>query len=269
MSLSRLALRLATVEALRPAALVGVTAATWPTIAGPRVYDSRLDPMNDLAPGERRPSISVYCELDNADPSGGGAGGPPYTRLIDVVFETSVTGLGADPANPSAAPTPDFLSNDPQAEAALDLLDYQIRFALHYAPSGVIWRQLTGRRVLDIESLPHRSSEEGIRLCVRSLRMRVRVADDCPDAEPATTPADLARVPDPLKSVFNALGAGSYGANIVSGFAASVPVMPTAVPLKTVGLEMPIADPSSAIVTTGAPPAPADTVQGTVANLDQ
>lgn len=274
MSLSRLALRLSTIEAIRPTAsvepytaaiaagdAVAAAAVTWPTLAGAYVYDSRVDPINDLAGDERRTLVSVYTELDNADP-GQSPGGPPFKRIIDVVFDTSVVKLGENPAAPGTF-VPEWLASDAETEAALDLLDYQIRFALLYGPTGKIWRSLTGRKVTDIQSLPRRTSEEGVPLSTRVMRWKVRVADDCPDAAPAVDLVGVARIPDPLLSVFNQLAGTTYGAAIVAGHAPSISVMPTAVPLRTVGLDMPIADPA------GAQQSPPDDVQGSATNLDQ
>ena len=48
MALYRTALRLATLESLRPTALLK-TQGPWPTLAADRVFDSRLDPLLDLS----------------------------------------------------------------------------------------------------------------------------------------------------------------------------------------------------------------------------
>jgi len=82
MSLARTALRLATLEALRPTASIA-SDGPWPTIARKAVFDSRIDPLEDLKPGESQPVVCVYTDEDEGT-SGQKAGGPPFKpRLID------------------------------------------------------------------------------------------------------------------------------------------------------------------------------------------
>ncbi|MDQ2080480.1 hypothetical protein RA307_09835 [Xanthobacteraceae bacterium Astr-EGSB] len=263
MSLARAALRIATLEALRPtAAIVSDThpaGGPWPTLAGARVYDSRIDPVDDLAASERRPVIVIYTDEDNSDPAQK-AGGPPYKRIVDLVVELSVIALGLVGEGEEEAYVVGTAYTDAELEIELDLLEAQARFALHYGPTGAIWRKLTGRKVIDIHSLPHRTSEEGDRLALRTVRIKLVIPDDCYDPAPSGSEAGNDRLPEPLRGVIIALAATSYGAKLAQGIAPAVPAMPAAVSLDAVALRLDVADPQGQ--PGGAVEAVADNLQG-------
>ncbi len=237
MSLSRLALRLATIEALAPTALVLGGEGTWPTVAGKRVFDSRQPPIEDLNPQEAGPVVCVYTDDDDAK-AGQSRGGPPFLTTIDLVFELSVPLAIANDADPNTFVLADP-QTDPQLEAGLDFLGAQIAFGLLYAPAGKIWRDVCGQRVQNPRSTIHRTSEEGVRLARRTLTWRVEVNGDRFDPAPAAAPTGTMILPEPLRSVAAALPEGSYGTKIINGLIVepTAPVMPVAVPLNTVGLD--------------------------------
>ena len=64
--LANLALRLVAVNVLRPYDQLGAAAPKWPTIAGAKVYDSRLDPDDAFSADETEtgPVLVVYTEED-------------------------------------------------------------------------------------------------------------------------------------------------------------------------------------------------------------
>jgi hypothetical protein len=140
MSLARCALRLATVEALRPTALL-VSDGPRPTIAKKCVFDSRLDPIEDLAVGESRPVVVVYTDDDEGSP-GQKVGGPPFKQLVELCFEVSVVASAPSDADPAVfvAGIPE---TDAELEASLDLLEAQIKFICFYGPTGALWRDLS------------------------------------------------------------------------------------------------------------------------------
>ena len=246
MSFARIALRLTTMEALRPSAVVAANG-PFPTMAGTHVFDSRVAPISDVSPDERRPIAVVYTERDYYNP-GQRAGGPPFLHLIDLVVQTSlvVRDTGA------AEYTVGVPATDAELDASLDLFEAQILFCLVYGPTGALWRKLTGRRILDIQSAVHRDSEDGARLAERTMTIRVAVDEDEFDPAPAVDPAGLDRLPEPLRSIVAELAAGAYGAALAQGLAAAAPVMPTAVPLRDVSLAAQPHDPPAAKVE-GAP----------------
>lgn len=261
MSLARLALRLATIEALRPTA--AVTAGTgFPTIAGKQVLDSELDPIGDLTPDQAQPVIAVYTEHDDGM-AGQKRGGPPFLSTIDLVFEISVVvkvASGSDPTIFSVG-NPE---TDPELEASLDFLEAQIKFTLLYSPVGQIWQTVAHNRVQVPRSVPHRTSEEGVRLAKRTMTWKVEVVDGCFDPAPLTKPTGFDIFPEPLRSLAQALPAGSYAIAILNGLAAepTAPVMPVAVPLETVTMAVSVANP-----TTGTLPA-APQIEAEVDNLN-
>lgn len=238
MSLSRTALRLATVEALRPHASIAGNG-PWPTIAGKRVFDTALDAFDILNPSNRAPVVVVYTDHDNGDP-GQKAGGPPFKRIVDLLIEIAVYVKAKDDDGTYAVGLP---QSDAELEASLDLLDAQVRFALMYAPSGLIWRNLTGSRVGDIRSLPLRSGQEATRLAMRTITMQVQVPDDCYDAAPADVLTGNAALPQPLRGVIAALNAAGYGAKIGAGLAEEAPQMPVATPLEKIVMDVTAIDP--------------------------
>src|SRR5438105_891521 len=116
--LARTALRLATVEALRPTAAID-SDGPWPTLAGKLVFDSRIDPIDDLSPEQQRTVVCVYTDSEEGY-AGQRAGGPPFKAVVDLVFEVSVVVLraGDDPGT-FVAGCPE---TDAELEASLDLL---------------------------------------------------------------------------------------------------------------------------------------------------
>ena len=220
MSLSRTALRLATMEALAPSAAVLANTGPWPTLATKYVYDSAIDPIEDLQPTERRPIAVIYTE-DDAGEGGQKAGGPPFKRIVDLVIELSVAVMLPD-GDVFVAGLP---ITDGELESSLDLFEGQVLFALMIGPTGMLWRSLTARRVSETHSVPKRTGEEGIRLAMRTLRLKTQIPDDVYPAAPESAPVGNDALPEPLKTVIAALAAGSYG-------------MPVMTPLNTVTLDL-------------------------------
>jgi hypothetical protein len=228
MSLARTALRLATMEALAPTVCLN-GAAPWPTLAGKHVFDSRLDPLEDLNPHESLPVVCVYTDHEE-DYAGQKKGGPPFRQVVDLVFEISVVARVPSDADPQVFELA-YPETDAEMEASLDLLEAQIKFVLLYHPGGKIWQDVTGRKVTDPRSVPHRSSEEGVRLARRTVTWKVEIPEDCFDPAPIVNPTGLDRLPQKLRGVIKALAATSYGAKIGQGLALGAPVMPLAQPL--------------------------------------
>lgn len=255
--LSRLALRLATLEALRPTAALAVPA-TLPTLAKQWVFDSRVAPIESelaaLKEGQPQHYIAVYTEDDNGN-SGQRPGGPPFNHFVDLCFE-----IGAIVAAKPLAGD-DYIVGHPETDAELDaeldLLESQITFCLLWGPTGVLWRKLTGMVVTDIHSLPHRSGEERQRIAQRTVRWKTRISEDKFDPAPAAAPTGLDRLPEPLRGVLAALPGSSYGQAIAEQLGIAAPVAPVAVPLQSVGIEI-SADGTAQDATTFAPRVAAD-----------
>lgn len=259
MSLVRTALRIATVEALRPSSLVG-TDGPFPTLAGVYVFDSRIDPLDDVALAERRPIACIYTEEDNGEPIAS-AGPRFYKRMVDVVAELSVPATyNVGDGELVTAPA----ITDSELEFKLDMLEAQVRFVLHFGPTGALWRKLAILPAVDVRSIAHRTSEEGVRLAYRSLRLRVNLRnDDEVDPAPLLPFTGLAQFPEPLRSMLTGLPSDHYAVAIANALAPAAPQMPLVRPLKTVTLGGEVTDPA-----TGNIPA-APNLTGELVDLDQ
>lgn len=219
-------------------------AGVWPTLAGAHVYDTRIDPLDDLDPDTQQPIVCVYTD-DTEGKAGQARGGPPFFDTIDLCFELSVVVKVPSDADPAVFVVADP-ETDAELEASLDLLEAQIRFALLFGPSGEIWRLISKRRVHTPHSTPHRSSEEGLRLARRIIKWSVEVHDDCWDPAPVMAPTGNAVLPFPLQFIATKLAASTYGAKIIAGLVAepTMPVMPIATPLDTVRLNESVKSPT-------------------------
>lgn len=215
MSLSRLALRLAAVEALCPAA--SLTSGRFPTLAGNRVFDSRMDAFEALAEDEQgHPVIFVYTEQSRAVPYGGGKLGSKE-HFVDLVIEAGIAVASTIIVKaPDGTETPqgdiDFPVSDRQTEAVLDVHEALIRrvFDKRAAnPDGLFFK--VAMDVQSIESDPLRDADKTTRLALRTIRFECKVkAEAWP--EPSLAPIGLMgfdRLPEPLRTVANALPAGA------------------------------------------------------------
>lgn len=248
MTLLRTAFRIAIVEALCPAAAL-VSAGPFPTLAGPRVFDSKFTPTDDLASGEQLPVVTVYTGLDDSDPSQPSSGGPPFLRHIHVEIEMAVVGLVQAPNDEDGNPQVgiEWPETDPELEAKLDVLEAQVRFCLLKGPTGLLYRRLGGMRVRDIQSDIDRTSEEKIRLAMRVLRIRLSVDDDCEHLLPVTALTGTARLPDRIKALYDALHETAYGRAVLALLAPAAPTGPVRNPLNTVSIGYDVADPESVV----------------------
>jgi hypothetical protein len=238
MALYRTALRLAAIEGLRPAKLLN-SSGPWPTLAQARVFDTRLDPIEDIAAAARKAVIVVYTEHDIGYASQR-RGGVPFRREVDLVFEISQIAAAPSDADPNLyiAGVPE---TDAELEAEIDRIETEIAFALFYAPGGLIWRRLTGNgMVTDPRSAPHRTSEENLRLAMRTVTWKVQVPDDAFDPLPREEQKGLDRLPEPLKSVAYQLREAGWPETLIGGLAEGMPAMPLARPLKSIGLNVEI-----------------------------
>lgn len=211
MSLSRLALRLAAVEALCPAA--SLTSGLYPTLAGNRVFDSRMDAFEALAEDEQgHPVIFVYTEQSRAVPYGGGKLGSKE-HFVDLVIEA---GIGVASTIVTKAPdgteatygSINFPISDRQTEAVLDVHEALIRRVFDKtaaAPDGLFFK--VAMDVQSVESDPLRDADKTTRLALRTIRFECKVkAEAWPS--PALSPVALTgidRLPEPLRTVAHGL----------------------------------------------------------------
>jgi hypothetical protein len=231
--LARTFLRICALEALRPSTLIAADG-PWPTLAGKFVYDSRLDPIDDLSEDEVRPIAVIFTEEDNLDRFA--QHGPIlYASTVDLVIEISTIGKARADDGEYA---PGYAYLDPEIEAELDLLEHQIFWHLHFGPTGALFRKMAKLPLADWQSLPDRSSEEKVRLAKRTIRAKVPLRELCYEAAPLAPPTGLDRLPTLLAEIGAALSDTSAVRKLVDALAGGSPVAATRVDLETVGLSI-------------------------------
>ncbi len=214
MSLERTALRIAAVMALSNG-----YAAPYPTIAGGRVYDSRMDPIQGLEAGDLVPVIVVHTDDDMGEEVSRNNGGPTFNRTVSLSVEFQVYMFGYDSADEEdeqrASPTLLHPASEPELEAVLDMFEAQIAavFADGISTWGG-WLDKTHRGIETWQSERFVDRGSGIRLASRQVRVKVNLP---PSAEqrlvmqlpgepaPTVTPA----LPYPLGSLLAAIVASS------------------------------------------------------------
>lgn len=212
MTLVRTALRLATVAALQGT-----------TLAENRVYDSRI---SDFSPeaftADAKPTIIILTDADEGEQLSQQNGGPPFSRMVDLVFEIGMVQTGQDD---DGAFVPGYPSTDARHEASLDYLEFQIARCLGYDPAAIptLWRSFSRptktschRQVMD---------EAGVKIACRILTWTCNVSDDQVEVynDPnEALPTGLDALPDPLRTVAKALPAGSSGLEVCTTIATAI-----------------------------------------------
>ena len=237
MSLNRLALRLAVIEALAPSAAHENPLIAWPTLAGDAVYDSDTGPMDTIEGAAKRPRLVVYTEDGRRAAESGqldrpSSGKSTCTLAVEMFIPGFVPGEDGLPVADLAVPT------DALTEAMLDLLGAQVIDALEKA-------RMTGPLrlvLLGVERIEHRGwrdPDTALRLSSHRLEFEVMIAQQHP-LPPFTALAGgltveqrraalLARLPTPLSEVAAALAPGSYGDEIAQALAVLL-VQPAVLP---------------------------------------
>lgn len=242
MSLSRLALRLAAFEALRPSANV-VSDGPWPTLAGNRVWDSRLNTIaeqveaaENLDELEDRPLVLLFTE-DTDFEAYPPFHFPPEKTFVHLVAEIALATRGPvevdvpfDPENPEAPKTMTVGAvvtpvTDRTREALLDVLEHQVVTAVAGLPSWLLME------IHHIRSVPMRAADKSTVLAARTIVLRCRVVTTARLQPPAPDTTGLALLPNPLRRVATTLlPTGSTGAAECLRIAALLQ-QPTAPPL--------------------------------------
>ena len=256
-ALARTALRLLVVEALSPTGTP--EDGPWPTIAGGKVYDSRLVPAEDIAETERHPVAMIYTDEVEAVPRQTN-GRLPLAVQVDLRIEIALPQLVSATFEDEEGETREevfagFPQTDPETEAQLDLLESQVVFALFQGPTGALLRRLMPPKLKEFSSVPFRSGEQRVRQAMRSLTFRLtEFPSDCYDMAPAEIPDGLARLPQPLRAVAEALPEQSYGRGVALDLAGRAPVAAPITPLTGMSLTI---DASRAVPPPPPPSSPA------------
>jgi hypothetical protein len=192
--LAAAAVRLTAIEALSPTG-----AATWPTLAGARVYDSRVVPVSALG-ARPTPVISIYAGA--AQSSRRGDASASWDRATTVTLEIIAELAVVMRAEGGATFADAAAENDADAALMLDGLVAQIRRTLELAPEGQIFRKAIKGSIARIEVRPDILPETGLRFARRMISLEVEVRDDAY--------SEASGLAEPLASAIAALPEGSY-----------------------------------------------------------
>ncbi|WP_029554772.1 hypothetical protein [Xanthobacter sp. 91] len=236
MSFVREALALTVLEALCPATAV-TSGEGFTTNAGGRVFLEKVDALDDLAVGHRAAVITIYTNTDDGQRLSVGE----YGRVIEV--EIVISMVSCLEAEDGAA----FFNvpiTDRELFSALNVAEAQVRAALLFGASGLLFRKVA-KKIATIRSEPVRDAEEGFKLAERRLTLSCEVPDDC--LAPASAEG-TARLPDPLRTVADALMTAGYQAEIAAAIAQAAPVQSAPVPFTGITLDIDISQPSDGTV---------------------
>lgn len=216
MTLARTALRLAAINSLQ-----GADASSGPTIANNRVYDSRItDFQPESFADDAKPTVIVLTDEDEGEQLSRQNGGPPFHRLIDLVFEIGIVQAQKDGTDFVVG----YPDTDARHEAALDVLEFQIARRLGYDPdsSAILFRSFVRPKKRDC----HRQvlDDAGVKIACRILTWTCEVNDDQVVIynSAGVVPSGLAALPEPLRSVAAAMPAGSSGADVCNAIIAAL-----------------------------------------------
>lgn len=209
------ATRLAVVNLMCPATQLAAESPVYPTMAGPKVYDSRLDP-DDAFSGddtETGPVVVVYTEETKTIQRDGGEA-IPHRHFVKVTIMASfyarseVTLSGPDGDQVAWV---DEISEvaDAWQEMTLDTLAAQIhrRMTLTDSDAETALFQSIIYGIEKIESTPLRDPSRTSRYATRTLEYWVETDVDMWPTDPAATGLDA--LPFPLSAVATGLPVGS------------------------------------------------------------
>ena len=198
MSLSRLWTRMLAIQALTPQSSDRFP----PTMAGDRVFDSRLDPHAYNETESSIPAIVVYTSDDDGELVNTASGSGLYRRTVGLVIELTIASLdtiigeGGESQQAFVLPL-----TDSQLELQLDMFEQQVRWAL----SGYIDRPATQAfqeyvvRTWSIKSHATRDEGGNNRLASRRIMLSLEIKDDCGPtyvlAKCEAAPLDLSAFP--------------------------------------------------------------------------
>jgi hypothetical protein len=210
MSLSQLALRLSAVDALTAG-----SPARWPTVARHRVYESDIPAQAATDPDASLPIILVFTDSAEAERIGSEPdildGDETVALAFEIMVPVAIAGDDGYRIEPAAA-------SDQLAEALLDLISEQIRQALDRARmEGPLRHVLIS--VNKVDRRGWQDADSGVRLSAARIEYTCRVKR-C--AAWPQIGEGLAALPEPFRSVAEALAPRTYGRTIADTVAAAV-----------------------------------------------
>lgn len=202
MSLIRTALRLIAVEALKGA-----------TLAGSRVYDSRMSDLSpDLFTEDLNPVILVMTDKDEGGQLSAQNGGPPFARSAELSLEFGMT----ERIQQDGEDGLEYANTDARLEAALDMMEFQVMRHLQFADTDlcILFRRFW--RVTKFDCHRQILEDTSVKLACRVLTLTCYSGDDAVIVRNAAAPQPTGydALPDPLKSAAKLMPDGSSGKDI-------------------------------------------------------
>lgn len=203
MSLARTALRLWAVETLNADPAIDA-------LCLGRVYDSRV---GELSSTEAVPVITVFTEDDAGEAYSANNGGPPFDEKCELLLEIAMRATVPNPAGNGEPPLVGLVESDRQLEAMIDLLEHRAVRALTIADTlqAKLLRDAVTRRVTSFKSMRFVSDETNVKLAVRMVHLAVQLKGETPDDPRSPPTGAFAVLPNPLRTVAEAMPEGSSG----------------------------------------------------------
>ena len=192
MSLNRLITRLSVVSALNNY----MQGEPWPTLAGPNIFDSKIEPVEDMKLDRAFPCCVVYTDYDK-DHWNKGAGAHK-DRMMTITLELLIVQAEQVEGENGAPPTYqlDCPFTDSEIETSLDIMEMQIFRALAQGTEASDCFNYLCPSYHNVISRRGASVEGGQRLAARQITMEMK---GIRDNVAGVIPADVATFLDRLE----------------------------------------------------------------------
>lgn len=144
-----------------------------PTMAGPLVFDSKMDPIV-IDEGEvMAPVVIVYSDKTELVRREAGSGGPLFSAAeTTLIVELAVASFTKGDVK--------IITTDPEIEAVLDVFEWEVwrRLTDPYAEANKPFLALV-KGVTEYTSVPGRAADQANRIAMRQITMTVQTAIDC------------------------------------------------------------------------------------------
>ena len=183
MSVGRIVTRLAAVSALN-----NFLNAPWPTLAGPNIFDSKIEPVEDMKQARAFPCVVVYTDYDKNHWNKGRQS--QKSRNMTVTLELLIVQAAQDEGDGFKLDCP---VTDSEIEFSLDMLEAQAFQALMADNSAAQVFNYLNPSVENIVSRRGASTEGGHRLAARQLTLEMEsIRDPIAGVVPASVAPFLA-----------------------------------------------------------------------------
>jgi hypothetical protein len=168
MTINRVLTRLAAVCALN-----NFMQAPWPTLAGPNIFDSKIEPVEDMAADRAFPCCVVYTDYDSQHWNKGGA--TSKDRMLTVTLELLVVQAAkVENSGELASYSLDCPVTDSEIEITLDAFEHQALKALQGdTPAAQLFNHLN-TTCTNVISRRGASIDGGQRLAARQITLEMK-----------------------------------------------------------------------------------------------